>query len=155
MPDLWPIFQSLVQADFIATAVRVATPLALAAIGGTISERSGVVNIALEGIMLTGAFFGVVVALSTGNTWLGVFAAVLSGMVAAGIHAFFSITVKAEQVVSGTAINILALGVTGFLMEVLYGHPGTTDPIQPLTAVIPFFGPTTGVVGGIWTWRSS
>lgn len=152
MLNLWPVLNALVQADFIATAVRVATPLALAAIGGTISERSGVVNIALEGIMLAGAFFGIVAALSTHNTWIGVLAAVAGGMTFAAIHAFVSITIKADQVVSGTAINILALGVTGFLMQVLYGHPGTTDSIKPLDAVIPFFGPTTGFIGGVWTW---
>ncbi len=152
MPNLWPIFQSLVQADFLASSIRVATPIALAAIGGTISERSGVVNIALEGIMLIGSFFGVLAALATGNTWIGVLAAVLAGVTFAGIHAFLSITVKADQVVSGTAINILALGVTGFLMQVVFGHPGTSNPVVPLGPLIPFFGPTTGVIGGIWTW---
>jgi general nucleoside transport system permease protein len=150
--SLWPILSAIFQGDFIATSVRVATPIALAAIGGTISERSGVVNIALEGIMLVGAFFGVVAALATGSTWVGVGAAVLAGVLFAAVHAFVSITLKADQVVSGTAINILALGVTGFLMTVLYGHPGTTDPITTLPAVIPFFGPTTGVVGAIWNW---
>ncbi len=152
MPDLWPILAALLQGDFIASSVRVATPIALAAIGGTISERSGVVNIALEGIMLMGAFFGVVVALATHNTWLGVVAAVVAGILTAGIHAFLSITIKADQVVSGTAINILALGVTGFLMQVLYGHPGTSDPVVPLDTVIPFFGPTQGAIGAIWNW---
>jgi len=150
--SLWPILGTIFQGDFVATAVRVATPIALAAIGGTISERSGVVNIALEGIMLVGSFFGIVAALATGNTWLGVVAAVLAGVAFAAIHAFVSITLKADQVVSGTAINILALGVTGFLMTVLYGHPGTTDPVQTLGPVIPFFGPTTGVIGAVWNW---
>src|SRR5450759_2270597 len=116
--------------DLFASAIRMATPLALAAIGGTICERSGVVNIALEGMMLVGAFFGVVVTL-------------VAGVLLSAIHAFASVTLRMDQVVSGTALNILALGLTGFLMEVIYGHPGTTDSVRhTLGAVFNF--PTPG-----------
>lgn len=129
--------------DLFAAAIRIATPLALAAIGGTICERSGVVNIALEGIMLVGAFFGVAAALATGSVWLGVLAAVVAGAALAAIHAFASVTLRMDQVVSGTALNILALGLTGFLMEVFYGHPGTTDSVR--TMIGPLFNfPTPG-----------
>jgi ABC-type uncharacterized transport system permease subunit len=140
--------------DLFASAVRMATPLALAAIGGTICERSGVVNIALEGIMLIGAFFGVVITLATGNVWLGVLAAVLAGVAFSGIHAFASVTLRMDQVVSGTALNILALGLTGFLMEVLYGHPGATDSIAQ--QIKPVFDFTANAGGGflstVWYW---
>ncbi|HEY3318836.1 MAG TPA: ABC transporter permease [Coriobacteriia bacterium] len=138
--------------DLFASAVRIATPLALAAIGGTISERSGVTNIALEGIMLTGAFAGTAVALATGNTWIGVGAAIVFGILVSLIHAFASITLKADQIVSATALNIGALGVTGYLMEVMYGHPGTTDPVTTLPPLFNFQGPATGVAGTVFQW---
>ena len=147
------MLSDILNPELFASAVRIATPLALAAIGGTICERSGVVNIALEGIMLIGAFFGVVAALATGNAWAGVLAAVIAGLVIAGIHAFASITLRMDQVVSGTAINVLALGLTGFLMEVLYGHPGTTDGIrQTLQPVFDFPTPPGGLLNTIWSW---
>lgn len=140
--------------DLFASAIRIATPLALAAIGGTICERSGVVNIALEGIMLVGAFFGVVITLATGQVWLGVLAAILAGVALAAIHAFASITLRMDQVVSGTALNILALGLTGFLMEVIYGHPGATngiaDQIQPLLNLPA--NSSGGFLATVWYW---
>lgn len=134
--------------DLFASAIRMATPIALAAIGGTICERSGVVNIALEGMMLFGAFMAVVGTTFTGNPWAGLVVGVASGMLLALIHAFASITLKTDQVVSGTAINILALGLSGFLMEVIFGRPGTTDPVPRLMPVFDFGGPTDGV----WNW---
>jgi simple sugar transport system permease protein len=124
------MLNELLNPDLIASALRWATPLALAAIGGTICERSGIVNIALEGIMLIGAFFGVVVTLATGNPWIGLVAAVSAGVLFSAIHAFAAITLRMDHVVSGTALNILALGITGFLMEVIYGHPGATDGVR-------------------------
>lgn len=143
---------NIITPDLFASALRMATPLALAAIGGTICERSGVVNIALEGIMLTGAFFGTVITLATGNVWLGVLAAITAGVIVSAIHAFASINLRADQVVSGTAINILALGVTGFMMERLYGHPGTTDPSAMLRPVFRFAEADGGFVGTVWNW---
>ncbi|MDZ4655478.1 MAG: ABC transporter permease [Coriobacteriia bacterium] len=142
----------IITPDLFAAALRMATPLALAAIGGTICERSGVVNIALEGIMLAGAFFGTVIALATGDPWLGMIAAVVAGVIVSAIHAFASINLRADQVVSGTAINILALGVTGFMMERLYGHPGTTDPSAMLRPVFKFAAADGGFLGTIWNW---
>jgi simple sugar transport system permease protein len=147
------MWSDILNPDLFASAVRIATPLALAAIGGTICERSGVVNIALEGIMLVGAFFGVVVALATGSTWLGVLAAVLAGVALAAIHAFASVTLRMEQVVSGTALNILALGLTGFLMEIIYGHPGTTDSVKTtLAPVFDFASAPGGPLQTLWYW---
>jgi ABC-type uncharacterized transport system permease subunit len=150
--------------DLFASAIRMATPLALAAIAGTICERSGVVNIALEGIMLIGAFAGVVVTLAVeastvpflveNAVWVGVAAAVLAGVLISAIHAFASVTLRMDQVVSGTAINILALGLTGFLLEVLYGRPGATNSIvHVLTPVFDFPAATgTDFFSQAWNW---
>lgn len=146
------MFSDVVTPDLFASAIRIATPLALAAIGGTISERSGIVNIALEGMMLFGAFMAVTGTWLTGSPWMGVLAATLAGALLALIHAFACITLRTDHVVSGTAINILAAGLTGFLMETIYGHPGTTDSVQRLTPVFNIQGPTEGVLGTIWYW---
>lgn len=149
------MLDSILTPDLFASAMRMATPLALAAIGGTICERSGVVNIALEGMMLTGAFFGTAVVIATGQPWLGVLAAVLSGVVMASIHAFASINLRSDQTVSGTAINLLAVGLTGFLMELWYGHPGTTAPIKVLRPVFNFDAPGGGFLAEVWRWIDS
>jgi len=134
--------------ELFASAVRLATPIALAAVGASICERSGVTNIAMEGLMLVSCFAGVTVTLLFGNVWVGVFAAVLASVIFSALHAWSSINLRSDQIISATAVNILALGITGFLMETIFGHPGTTDPvqtIQPLYTVPPDAGP-------VWTW---
>ena len=111
-----------------------ATPLAFAAIGGMFSERSGVVNIGLEGMMLSGCFFGVLGADKLNSWELGIVTAGVSGAVLGLIHAFFSIHMRADQIVGGTAINFLALGVTGYFYIQIYGlegTPGTGVPYIP------------------------
>lgn len=104
----------------IASALVFTTPLTYAAIGGMVSERSGVVNIGLEGMMLMGAFWGIYGADKTGSWILGVLIAMGSGGLLALIHAFFSVHLRADQIVGGTAINFLALGVTGYFFVELY-----------------------------------
>src|SRR6185369_17621345 len=91
----------------IASTIRLATPLILAALGGLYSERSGVINIALEGIMLAGAFTAAAVTVFTHNPWIGMLTAMIAGLLVAGIHAVASIQFRANQVVVGTAINIM------------------------------------------------
>jgi simple sugar transport system permease protein len=111
-----------------------ATPLTFAAIGGMFSERSGVVNIGLEGMMLAGAFFGILGADKLGSWELGLVCAMVSGGVLALIHAYMAIQLRADQIVSGTAINFLALGVTGYFYIDVYGAngtPGTGIPAIP------------------------
>ena len=143
--------------ELFASAVRLATPIALAATGAAICERSGVVNIAMEGLMLISAFSGVAVALLTGNTWLGVVGAVVGALIFASLHAWASVNLRSDQVISGTAINILALGVTGFLMETIFGRPGTTDPVKTIQPVFDFPTGGDGLLGQIGrgsTWCS-
>lgn len=138
--------------ELFASAVRLATPIALASVGAAICERSGVVNIAMEGLMLVASFAGVAVALASGSTWLGVLGAVLAAVVFVALHAWASINLRSDQVISGTAINILALGITGFLMETLYGHPGTTDSVETIKPLFDFPTGGPGVMGTVWTW---
>jgi general nucleoside transport system permease protein len=109
----------------LAATLRYATPLTFAALGGMFSERSGVVNIALEGMMLAGAFFGIWGADKTGSWVLGVLIAMLAGGLFALVHAFFAIHLRADQIVGGTAINFLSLGLTGYLFIQVYGSSGT------------------------------
>ena len=111
----------------LAATLVFATPLTYAAIGGMFSERSGVVNIGLEGMMLMGAFFGAWGADRTSSWVGGVFIGMAAGAALAFVHAVFSIHLRADQIVSGTAVNFLALGITGYLFQDLYGNNGTPD----------------------------
>jgi len=115
----------VVWSALLAATLRYATPLTFAAIGGMFSERSGVVNIGLEGMMLMGAFFAILAADKLNSWWLGLAAAIVAGGLTALIHAFVSISLRADQIVSGTAINFLALGVTGYFFIDVYGDQGT------------------------------
>jgi general nucleoside transport system permease protein len=140
-----------VWSSLVAATLRWATPLIFAAIGGLFSERSGVVNIALEGMMLAGAFFGIWGAAEFGHWAAGLATAVLAGGALALIHAFFSIHLRADQIVSGTAINFLALGVTGYLYIKIYGDEGTPTELStipdvrlPVIEDVYFLGPIFG-----------
>jgi ABC-type uncharacterized transport system permease subunit len=114
----------------IAAMLRYATPLLFAALGGIVSERSGVINIGLEGMMLMGAFFGIWGADVLGSWVLGIFVAMAAGGLLALVHAIFSIHMRADQVVSGTAVNFLALGITGYFFIAHYGDNGTPDNVS-------------------------
>jgi len=112
--------ESILTAGLFASMLRFATPLAFAAIGGVLSERSGVVNIGLEGMMLAGAFFGIWGAVWSGSWVVGLLMAMLFGGLLGLIHAVWSVSLRADQIVSGFAINFLALGLTGFLFNSIY-----------------------------------
>jgi ABC-type uncharacterized transport system permease subunit len=122
----------VVTAGLFAGTLQYATPLTFGALGGLISERAGVVNIGLEGMMLMGAFFGIWAADKTGTWELGLVGAAFFGAMLALVHAVFAIHLRADQIVSGTAINILATGITAFAFQDIYGDNGT-----PNTATIP------------------
>jgi general nucleoside transport system permease protein len=113
-----------------AGMLRFATPLIFGAMGGILSERSGVINIGLEGMMLTGAFFGIFGADLTGSWFLGILVGVAAGALMGLVHAFVSIQLRADQVVSGTGINIIALGITGYVFIYHYGDQGTPSDIS-------------------------
>ena len=115
--------------------LRYATPLIFASIGGMFSERSGVVNIGLEGMMLTGAFFGIWGADRFGQWWIGLIVAGLAGGLLALLHAFFCIHLRSDQIVTGTAVNFLALGITGYLFIDLYGGQGTPSEVPQIPTV--------------------
>ena len=132
----------------LSSTIRNATPLVFAAMGGMFSERSGVVNIALEGLMLISAFAGVAGAFLTGSAWIGLGFAMAAGLSFALIHALMCVTFEADQIISGTAINLLALGGTGFLMVEVFGQGGTSPRVPrfgslgiPVLQNIPIIGP--------------
>jgi simple sugar transport system permease protein len=131
----------------IQATLTAATPLTLGAMCGLLCERSGIINIAIEGMMLFGAFAGVAFAALFDNLWMGLIAASLIGGVMAGLHAVLSVKYKVDQIVSGTVINILAVGATRFLnLRVLepvgLSTPGHFDTMRiPLLADIPIVGP--------------
>ena len=133
-----------VWSSLIAATLRWATPLIFAAMGGLFSERSGVVNIALEGMMLMGAFFGIWGAVEFGHWAFGLLTAMLAGGALALVHAFFSIHLRAEQIVTGTAINFLALGLTGYLYIKIYGDAGTPSELSTIPDI------ALGPVGDIY-----
>jgi simple sugar transport system permease protein len=126
------------------STIRLATPLLLASLGGLWSERSGVINIALEGLLLAGAFTAAVVTHFLHNPWLGLTAAILAGMATALVHAFVCITCKADQVVSGMAINILFLGLPALLSGAFFDSTGATpqipkDQLLPIAPIVMAF----------------
>ena len=123
--------------SIVLSTIRLATPLLLAALGGLYSERAGVINIALEGLMLAGAFTAAAVTYYTQSPWVGLLAAVVAGAAVAGVHAVACIQFKADQVVSGTAINILFLGVPALLSGALFSSTGATPQI-PIENLIPW-----------------
>jgi ABC-type uncharacterized transport system permease subunit len=130
----------------LEAAVRLALPLLLAALGELIVERAGVINIGTEGMMLCGAFAGFAVGVASGSPWLGVAGAAFATAWVGALFAFFVVVRRADQIVVGTAINLLALGATGLAARALYSGAiptGVTfDTLRlPLLSDLPFIGP--------------
>src|SRR4030088_2322071 len=143
--------EMLVGASVFAAMLRLAAPIALAALGGVGTERSGVTNIGLEASVLGGAFFGIVAADRSGSIWIALGVAVLAGLVIALLHAYASITLRSDQIVSGMALNILALGLTTYLDYQMYGTTGTPADLPGLPDVdlgflsgVPYIGGAIG-----------
>jgi simple sugar transport system permease protein len=128
--------ENLISVAMHFSTIRLATPLLLAALGGLFSERSGVINIALEGLLLAGAFTAATITYFVGSPWVGLGAAIFAGMLIAAIHAVACIEFRADQVVSGTAINILMLGAPTLIGGALFQTTGST-PQLPRSALIP------------------
>lgn len=119
------IFTGAFIIDWLSSTVRITTPLLFAGLGETYAERSGVLNIHLEGMMLMGAFSSVVVAALTGNPWLGIVGGMAGGASLALAHAVATVSYRADQVVSGIALNFVALGMTSFLAREILGEQRT------------------------------
>ncbi len=143
-----------------AAMLRFATPLLFGALGGIMSERSGVINVGLEGMMLMGAFFGIFGADLFGSWFVGVLVGIAAGGVLGFVHAVFSIALRADQVVSGVAINFLAAGVTGYVFIAHYGDQGTPGEVPsvpdvklPLIEDIAFIGDAIGEMS-LLTWMA-
>lgn len=132
--------------DYLSASLRLSVPIAFAALGGLWSERSGVLNIALEGLLLTGAFVSAAVTFYSGNVWIGTLAAAIAGGLVALLHAYLCVTLRVDQLVSGLAINLSVAGLTAFLSRLVFTQnitqklPGI-DPIAfPGLSQIPILG---------------
>ena len=138
----------LVVTTFLVATLRMATPLALAGVGESISEKSGVLNIGLEAIMLVGAFCSFIVTFFTGSLMLGLFAGMIGGILVSLVHAFFCISLRVDQTIVGLALNFTILGLTSFLFLLAFGGADTLPSIPtfssipiPVLSQIPVVGP--------------
>jgi simple sugar transport system permease protein len=123
------MFDSILSIAFIVQSLRISVPYALPALGATFSERGGVVNIALEGILLMSAFATTVGTFYTNDPLFGILCGVIAGLLTAFVHGIISITFKADQIVSGIAINLCAIGLTKFSCQLLFNSSSNSDRI--------------------------
>ena len=137
--------------SMLAQTLRISVPYGLAAVGGAMSERGGVINIALEGLLLLGALGYVLGAHFTGNPWLGLLSAVGTGLLVALVHAFVTVTMKADQITSSLGINLAALGLSRFILKEVFGSSSNSSRVAglpqwdvPVLGAIPFVGPLFG-----------
>jgi simple sugar transport system permease protein len=137
----------VVWSALLAASLRFATPVLFAALGGILSERSGVIALGLEGMILVGSFFGIFGTDLTGSWVAGLGIAVLAGIALASIHAVWAIALRGDQVISGIAINLLALGVTGYLFIQRYGGHGTPTDLPGIPALHLSFLEGAGFLG--------
>src|SRR5713226_5919855 len=126
---------TILSVGFLLSAIHLSMPLIYPAFGGLGSERSGVINIGLEGQMLFGAFVGVAVTYWVGNPWVGLVAGIAVGMLIGALHGLLSITIRADQIISATAINLLGLGVTSALIAPIWGAPGVSPSVKTIGEV--------------------
>jgi ABC-type uncharacterized transport system permease subunit len=124
------LFAAVASLEFGAQLLKISIPFALAAMGGAITERAGVIDLALEAKLLFGAFAGAAVAYSTGNTYAGVLAGVLAGMLVAALQLGLALKLSADQVIVGVALNLLALGGTRFLLQLIFHEGASSPPFQ-------------------------
>ncbi|HPG31961.1 MAG TPA: hypothetical protein PLQ81_14330 [bacterium] len=127
---MWEFLTNVFSIVFLAQLIRISIPYILAAMGGVFSERSGVTNIALEGIMLNGAFAAILGTYFTGSPLFGLFSAVICGMLTALVHAIISIRFKADQIISGVAINLLSVGLTKFFLKIFFDSSSNSARVE-------------------------
>lgn len=136
--------------ELLTSAIRLSTPITLAALGAVVCERSGIVNIAMEGLMLMGAFFATALTLFTGSPWIGLMGGIAAGLLFSSLHAWATVTLHLDHVISGAVINILGFGLTRYLMILFFDRNGSTDLVAtslgdfrieiPLFSKIPIIG---------------
>lgn len=126
------LLEKIFSLAFFAQVIRISIPYILAAIGGVFSERSGVVNIALEGIMLNGAFASVLGTYLTGSPVFGLISGIICGMITAFIHGVISIRFKADQIISGVAINLLSVGITKYFLKLFFDSSSNSSRVEGL-----------------------
>lgn len=145
---LQSILALLVSPEFWAAALRVATPILIAAMGGLVAERAGIVTFGMEGMMLMGCFVGVAAAYATKSIWVGFAAAMLSGVLVSMVFGVMIIPLRANQIVSAVALNLMVVGLTSYLNTTMFGL--AADPVRvaklqpfaiPLLSQIPVIGP--------------
>jgi ABC-type uncharacterized transport system permease subunit len=139
---------ALINISFFQAALRMATPIAFASLGGMYNERAGVVNIGLEGIMLNSAFFAVYATYLTGSSFLGIIAGVASGLVLGAILAVLTVKYHGNQIVVGTGFNVFGLSFSAYMCQKIWGSRGASETIigleeksVPILAKIPWIGP--------------
>ena len=135
------VLRGILSPLFIASILRISTPIILPALGGLISDLAGVINIALEGIMLVSAFTGVIVSAYTHNVWIGVLAGIVVGVLFSLILALFHLYLDTDIILAGIALNIMAQGGTIFLLFILTGDKGNSSTLASgavPTVIIPF-----------------
>jgi ABC-type uncharacterized transport system permease subunit len=128
-------------AIFILQVLRISVPYLFASVGALFSERGGVINLALEGLILGGAFGAMLGQHLTGSAWVGVALALVLGLTIALLHAFVTVTLRADQIVSGIAINILVMGATRFGLGLLFGSAMNSARIAGIEVSFPLFDP--------------
>ncbi|MGM0371996.1 MAG: ABC transporter permease [Halobacteriota archaeon] len=144
--NLGQLFDILTSADTLSSALRLSVPIAFAALGGIFAEKSGVINIGLEGLLIIAAFFGVYATEVTGSVWIGMGAGVLSSTLLAALFGVVCIEFRADQIIAGLAVWLIALGLAPFLSQVIYNGPNTVSVKSletitiPYLSEIPFFG---------------
>ena len=129
-------FSAVMIAWLIKTTLQFSTPLVLTALGGMYSERSGIVNIGLEGMMLIGAFGAVAATYFTANPWIGLIFSVIAGGALAAVHAVITVKLKGDHIVSGTGVILFATGFTTLMLEVIWGQRGVSDEVTRVPQVV-------------------
>lgn len=137
--NFWEIISKVFTLSLIYSTIRVSVSIIYAGMGEMITERSGVLNIGIEGIMLMGAFSAAIVTYFTENPWIGLLSAAAVGVLIALIFAFIAITLKAQQAIAGLAIFLLGVGLSGYLLQIIFKHGGNSPMVPTLPIVhIPF-----------------